>query len=79
MPAAARRPSVPPRAVRELVEDGFAKPGEAARYLGIGRSWFYELIRANAISHVRHGRRISVSWRALKQYAASQMKLGRIA
>ena len=74
-----RKPSPPSRAVRELADDGFASPREAARFLAIGKDWMYELLRAGAISHVRHGRRISVSWRALKQYAASQIKLGRIA
>lgn len=64
---------------KALVSEGFAKPSDAARYLGIGRRWLYELIRANAITHIRHGRRISISWAALHEYAASQLKIGRIA
>jgi excisionase family DNA binding protein len=64
---------------KQLVEQGFAKPTEAARFLGIGRTWLYELIRADAISHIRHGRRISISWAALHEYAAQRIKLGKIA
>jgi len=64
---------------KELVADGFVNPLEAARYLGIGKSWFYALLKAGAITHIRHGRRISVSKVALRQYAEQQLKLGRIA
>ena len=39
----------------------------------------YDLLKAGAISHIRHGRRISISWAALHKYAEQQLKLGRIA
>jgi len=64
---------------RSLVAGGFAKPKEAAAFLGLGKNWIYELIRVGALTHVRHGRRISIPWSAVHEYAATQLRHGRIA
>lgn len=69
----------PTSANRKLVADGFAKPREAAAFLGIGKDWIYELIRVGAITHMRHGRRISIPWAAIHEYAASRVKRGSLA
>lgn len=41
---------------------------EAAAYLGIGRSKFYELVRTQQIKSLRIGRRILIPTRALEFY-----------
>jgi excisionase family DNA binding protein len=64
---------------RKVVADGFAKPTEAARFLGVGKDWIYELIRKGDLSHVRHGRRISIPWSAVHEYAAQRLRHGSIA
>lgn len=76
-----RRPrrDAAPRAVRKLVENGFAKPREAAQYLGIGKKLTYGLIHDGTLSHVRHGRRISIPWESLREYAAQRLKPGSVA
>jgi excisionase family DNA binding protein len=44
---------------------------EAARYLGIGRSKLYELVRTKEIPSIRIGRRILIPTRALEEYLRS--------
>ena len=61
------------------VADGFAKPKEAAAFLGVGIDWLYELVRTGSLSHMRHGRKISIPWSALREYAARKLQLGKIA
>jgi excisionase family DNA binding protein len=68
-----------PREARRLVESGFAKPREAAKFLRIGNKWMYDLLRVGAISHLRHGRSIVIPWASIHEYAAQRLKLGRIA
>lgn len=46
------------------------KPAEAARLLGIGRSLFYQLVKANEIPHCRVSKSIRVPAQALKDWAA---------
>jgi len=61
-----------------LVVDGFAKPREAACFLDIGRDWLYGLVKAGALTHIRHGRRISIPWVVLREYAVLRLKRGRV-
>ncbi len=48
---------------------------EAARYLGIGRSKLYELVRTKKIPSVRIGRRIVIPIRAVELYIRSQCQV----
>jgi excisionase family DNA binding protein len=68
-----------PSESRKLVQNGFATPREAALFLRISLDYLYDLIRVGAISHLRHGRRISIPWDALREYAAHRLKPGKIA
>lgn len=61
---------------RRVIEDGFAKPTEAARFLGVGKTWVYELIRNGTLSHIRQGRRVSIPWIALREYAEALLQYG---
>lgn len=70
-----KRPSA---ASRQMVAEGFAKPREAAAYLGVSLKWIYHLVRANGISHIRLGKRIVIPWGALHEYAATCLKRGSI-
>jgi excisionase family DNA binding protein len=73
-------PAAQPSAhARKLVAEGFAKPLEAATFLGIGKTWLYDLIRVGAISHVRFGRRICIPWASVHEYAAVRVRHGSIA
>lgn len=44
---------------------------EAARYLGIGRSKLYELVRTKEMPSIRIGRRILIPTRAIEEYLRS--------
>ena len=68
-----------PNSARQVVAAGFAKPTEAAAFLGIGKTWIYDLIKAGSITHVRHGRRIVIPWSAVHEYAAQKLRYGKIA
>jgi excisionase family DNA binding protein len=45
---------------------------DAARYLGVGRSSLYELVRTRQIRSIRVGRRILIPTHALDAYIADQ-------
>lgn len=62
-----------------IVKDGFCKPREAAKYLHVSPRWLYELVRIGALSHVRHGRSITIPWAAVYAYAASRLNRGYVA
>lgn len=64
---------------RHFDSEGFARPRDVAAYLGVGKMWVYELIRTGALTHIRHGKRISIPWKAVYEYAALRIKPGRIA
>lgn len=75
-----RNDNRPPSAYkRRLVEAGFATPTEVARHLGISRWWVYQLINGGVLSSIQHGRRFSVPWNSVHQYAATRVKQGKVA
>lgn len=57
----------------------YANPTEAARFLGIGKTWVYDLIKHNAITHYRYGRSIRIPWDAIHAFQEQRRVRGRIA
>jgi excisionase family DNA binding protein len=57
---------------REFDERGFAKAREVAAYLAISKVWVYDLCHAGVLAYVRHGKRISISWKSVYDYAAER-------
>lgn len=62
-----------------LVEEGFCTAKEAAAFLGVSRTRLYQLVKAGVLTCAFHGRHISVSRRALREYAAQCIVIGTIA
>ena len=56
-----------------LASDGFATLAEGQRYLGIGRTKFWEIVKKENFPVIRIGGRKVLPWRVLQEYAARQL------
>ena len=50
------------------------KPTDAAKYMGVGRQWFYDQVASGAIFSIRLNRKILVPVRALDEWLTRQME-----
>jgi excisionase family DNA binding protein len=67
--------AVLPTARDELVEEGLESLESARRFLGsIGRSTLYELMERGELPYVMVGRRRMLPRRALREYAARNLR-----
>lgn len=64
--------------VEVIGAEGFATPREAAHFLGVGKTWMYELCQAGGLTHIRHGNRICIPWSVIYKYAQARCKRGTI-
>jgi excisionase family DNA binding protein len=56
-----------------LIREGFAEVGEAQQYLRLSRATIYNLMESGALAYARFGRTRRIPWRALYEYAASNL------
>lgn len=78
-PEQPRQPRKMKRTARAFDEYGFAKPREAAEFLAVSKVWIYDLCRAGILAHIRHGKRYSISWQSVYEYAAARTVRGKSA
>lgn len=61
----------------EMIADGMAKVEEGERFLSVSRSTLYTLMDAGELPYCKIGRARRIPWRALKDYAAATLRMGK--
>jgi excisionase family DNA binding protein len=56
-----------------VIRDGFAEIAEAQQYLRLSRATIYTLMETGRLAYARFGRTRRIPWRALYDYAASNL------
>jgi excisionase family DNA binding protein len=60
----------------DAVADGLTSRAEAAHFLSLSRSTLYELMDDRQLRYVKLGRARCLPWRAVREFAAANLRVG---